>query len=87
MELADFSKPGEKKKLIWAAALGLIAIIFLWWTFIGFGRSNPTTPTRTSTASPALGNRSAPSRAANSVQSSTEPTLADMSYMQEVVLQ
>ena len=36
MELADFSKPGERKKLIWAAVLGLIAIIFLWWTFIGF---------------------------------------------------
>jgi len=87
MELADFSKPGERKKLIWAAVLGLIAIIFLWWTFIGFGRSNPTTHARSSTASPTLGNRSAPARAANNVNSSTEPQLADMSYMQEVVLQ
>jgi len=84
MELADFSKPGERKKLIWAAVLGLIAIIFLWWTFIGFGRSNPTPPARSSTAS---GNRSAPVRAANNVNSSTEPQVADMSYMQEVVLQ
>ncbi|HEV8369431.1 MAG TPA: hypothetical protein VGQ39_15855 [Pyrinomonadaceae bacterium] len=41
MELADFTKPGEKKKLIWAAALGFIAILFLWWTFIGFGSAKP----------------------------------------------
>jgi hypothetical protein len=86
MELADFSKPGERKKLIWAAVLGLIAIIFLWWTFIGFGRSNPTTTTRPSTST-TLRNRSAPTRASNNVNTSTEPQLADMSYMQEVVLQ
>ena len=82
MELADFSKPGERKKLIWAAVLGLIAIIFLWWTFIGFGKSTPTVP-RPSPTSSALG-RSAP-RAVNSVNSnSTEPQLADISYMQEI---
>jgi hypothetical protein len=86
MELADFSKPGERKKVIWAAVLGLIAIIFLWWTFIGFGKSNPTAPTRPSTST-TLGNRSAPSRPANTVNTGIEPQLADMSYMQEVVLQ
>ena len=48
MELADFSKAGERKKLIWAAILGLIAIIFLWWTFIGFGKSTPTVTPRPS---------------------------------------
>jgi hypothetical protein len=37
MELVDFNKPGEKKKLIWASALGLVAVVFLWWTFVGFG--------------------------------------------------
>ena len=36
MSLVDLSKPGEKKKLIWAGVLGLVAIIVLWWTFIGF---------------------------------------------------
>src|SRR6185503_20237023 len=53
MELADFSKPGEKKKLIWAGVLGLVAILFLWWTFVGFG-SGSTSPssTRTPTNSP-----------------------------------
>ena len=42
MELVDFNKPGEKKKLIWAGVLGLVAILFLWWTFIGFGSGTPT---------------------------------------------
>ena len=37
MAVVDLNKPGEKKKLIWAAVLGLVAIIFLWWTFFGFG--------------------------------------------------
>jgi hypothetical protein len=37
----DLSKPGEKRKLIIAAILGLIAIVFLWWTFFGFGGSAP----------------------------------------------
>src|SRR5215207_4381528 len=51
MALVDLSKPGEKKKLIWAAALGFVAILFLWWTLIGFDSGTPTvarpTPQRT----------------------------------------
>lgn len=43
MAFVDLNKPGEKKKVIWAAVLGLVAIIFLWWTFFGFGSS----PSRT----------------------------------------
>jgi hypothetical protein len=53
MEFADFTKPSEKKKLILAGALGLIAILFLWWTFIGFGSGTPTT-TRPASATPQL---------------------------------
>lgn len=49
MEIGDLSKPGEKKKLIGAVVLGLVAIIFLWWTFVGFGSSSPTTPTTPAT--------------------------------------
>ena len=45
MSLVDLSKPGEKKKLIWAGVLGLVAIIVLWWTFIGFD-SGPKTAAR-----------------------------------------
>ena len=43
MQIADLSNPGEKKKLIWAALLGLVAVLFLWWTLFGFGSSSKTT--------------------------------------------
>jgi len=54
MEFIDLSKPGEKKKVLLAAALGLVAILFLWWTFFGFGKSSSNvrrTPTAAATAS------------------------------------
>jgi len=54
MQGIDLSKPGEKKKLIWAAALGLGAILVLWWAVFGFGsetRPTPTRPTPTTSAS------------------------------------
>ena len=41
MQAIDLSKPGEKRKLIWAAALGFVALIVLWWVFFGFGGSSP----------------------------------------------
>ena len=46
MQLADISNPAERKKLIWAGVLGVFALILLWWTFIGFGSSTPTTTPR-----------------------------------------
>lgn len=46
MALVDLSKPGEKKKLIFAAVLGLGAILVLYWVLIGFD-SRPPQPTRT----------------------------------------
>jgi len=51
MQKADLNNPSERKKLIVAAALGVVAIIVLWWAFIGFGSSS-TTPTRTASATP-----------------------------------
>lgn len=64
MALVDLQKPGEKKKIIWASVLGLVAIIFLWWTFVGFGSSSPrarvqptTTPTTQGTPGPATAGR------------------------------
>lgn len=50
MQLVDLSKPGEKKKLLFAAALGLGAILVLWWALFGFGSS--TKPPTRATASP-----------------------------------
>lgn len=52
MALVDLNKPGEKKKLIWAAVLGLVAIIFLWWTVFGFGSSSSRTPQQAANPSP-----------------------------------
>ena len=50
MALVDLSKPGEKKKLIFAAVLGLGAILVLYWVLIGFdSRPAPTRPTATAT--------------------------------------
>lgn len=59
MEFADFSKPGEKKKLIWAGVLGLVAILFLWWTFIGFGGGSTSTPPKPTPTTPELASRQA----------------------------
>lgn len=44
MQATDIRNPGERKKVIGAIVLGLLAIILLWWAFIGFGSSgNPVT--------------------------------------------
>jgi hypothetical protein len=40
MQLSDIRNPGERNKLILAGVLGLVAIVFLWWTFFGFGSSS-----------------------------------------------
>jgi len=87
MERSDLSKPGEKKKLLVAGALGLIAIVFLWWTFFGFGSSTPTTPRATT----AQGTRTSPqgprgTQAANNQSDPTEElsnlisTLSDVNF-------
>ena len=53
MQGIDLSKPGEKKKLISAAVLGLVAIVFLYWVLIGFESDTPTTTTARPTPAPA----------------------------------
>ena len=40
MQISDIQNPAERKKLIWAGVLGLIALLLLWWTFFGFGNSS-----------------------------------------------
>ncbi|CAN5807630.1 hypothetical protein BH20ACI3_BH20ACI3_17890 [soil metagenome] len=60
MPIADINNPGERKKLIWAVALGLVATLFLWWTFFGFGRSSkPTGHRGTQSPNSPHGNRTA----------------------------
>jgi hypothetical protein len=52
MPLVDLTKPGEKKKLIFAAVLGLGAILVLYWVLIGFDSRPPTKTTTASTTQP-----------------------------------
>ncbi len=65
MSLVDLSKPGEKKKLIWAGVLGLVAIIVLWWTFIGFDSGPKTAARPTATPTPQRAAQQNPQRPAN----------------------
>ena len=51
MQVADIKNPEERKKLILALALGALAILFLWWTFFGFGGSAKPTTRRTANPS------------------------------------
>ena len=42
MQATDIRNPSERNKLILAGALGIVALLFLWWTFFGFGSSSTT---------------------------------------------
>jgi hypothetical protein len=53
MAVNNIQNPSERNKLILAGVLGLIAIVFLWWTFFGFGSSKPSSPGATGQPTPA----------------------------------
>ena len=88
MQLVDLTKPGEKKKVIWAGALGLVAIVFLWWTLIGFdsGPTPATTARATPTPTPQrpvgrnTANGTAPSPDINTLAAFTEILYEPSSY-------
>jgi hypothetical protein len=44
MQMTDIQNPNERKKLVWAGVLGMLALALLWWTFVGFGTSGNKTP-------------------------------------------
>lgn len=53
MQRVDINKPGEQKKLIVAIVLGVVALVFLYWTFFGFGSSSsPAKPRAATSPSP-----------------------------------
>jgi hypothetical protein len=63
MQATDIRNPTERNKLILAGALGLVALLFLWWTFFGFGSSSNNGPTRPAGQStPSVTNRGVPSK-------------------------
>ncbi|MGI9166654.1 MAG: IPT/TIG domain-containing protein [Pyrinomonadaceae bacterium] len=54
--MTDINNPAERKKLIWALALGVIALLLLWWAFFGFGGGATSNTPRTA-ATPSPGSR------------------------------
>lgn len=46
MQVGDIRNPTDRNKIILAAGLGLVALLFLWWTFFGFGGGSNKGPTR-----------------------------------------
>lgn len=63
MQLSDTRNPGERNKVILAGALGIVAILFLWWTFFGFGSgSNKATPRASGQPSPTAVTRATTSK-------------------------
>jgi len=82
MQASDIRNPGERNKLILAGVLGMIALVFLWWTFFGFGSSSkpsirtPAQPTP-SAVTRATTNRTAP-------QTGVEPPPADLNDLRPI---
>jgi hypothetical protein len=62
MQATDIRNPSERNKLILAGALGLVALLFLWWTFFGFGGSSKTSVQRPAGQSPPSATNRVPSR-------------------------
>jgi len=74
MQATDIRNPSERNKLILAGALGIVALLFLWWTFFGFGSTSKPGVQRPGQAPPSATNR-VPSRISPS--SVVEPNASD----------
>jgi hypothetical protein len=68
MQLSDIRNPAERNKLILAAVLGLVALLFLWWTLFGFGTAN---------APPKTGAKATPSPSTRTVTASSPQNIVD----------
>lgn len=88
MQSIDLSKPGEKKKLIGAAVLGVVALVVLYWALIGFdsgtpnasARPTPTPAQQQQTAQPATRNAERATAEALSFRSFTAVVYRPSSY-------
>jgi hypothetical protein len=70
MSTTSIKNPSERKKLIAAVVLGVVAIVVLWWAFIGFGSSSPA-PTKQATTRP--GTTTAPTTSTTTTASNGKP--------------
>lgn len=62
MQISGIQNPADRNKMILLGVLGLVAVLLLWWTFIGFGSSSkpaaqratgqPTSPSATPRVNP-----------------------------------
>ena len=77
MQGIDLSKPGEKKKLVGAAVLGVVAIAVLYWVLIGFESDTPTTTQRPAPAS----TQQQPQRQAQTAPRSNGTTAAEVANL------
>ncbi len=73
----DLSNPKERKKVIGAAALFVVAVILLWWTFVGFGPSSTSSPRAGATPSPVRQIRTSNNRSQTEVPAETRADLLD----------
>ena len=82
MQAVDLSKPGEKKKLIMAAVLGVVALIILYWALFGFGGSTPA-PRAAATPTPARNTQpgTLPLRQQQNAGATTSPDIATLGLM------
>ena len=87
MPSLDLTKPGEKKKLIWASVLGLVAIIFLWWTFFGFGSSSSSRTASRAASTPTPQRSTVGQQQNRPVSDTPSQAVADMSLYREVIYQ
>ena len=79
MQLSDIRNPAERNKLILAGALGVVAILFLWWTFFGFGSSSkPVSPRAAGQPAPSAVSRRTTTAPAQSAVDLIGPELAQL---------
>jgi hypothetical protein len=85
MQMSDIKNPGERKKLILAIALGLLAVVFLWWSIFGFGsRSNTVVKTTNSNSIPGPGSRAV--RQSQDAQTANEIKSDSLEQLRPIVL-
>jgi hypothetical protein len=81
MQATDIRNPGERNKLILAGVLGIVALLFLWWTFFGFGSSKQPSPRAAAQPTPSAVTRATTNR---STPQGVEPPPTDLNDLRPV---